>query len=145
MNDRIRPSPTPIAGPRARALAGWLDPLTARLRGREPKESADVLAFRSAPEIASHVPAEIEKALDGKSIFMAGIMTRKEKEHPFVLIEMNGNPHLVYFRERDGDPYGDAESFILSIAPGHASAADLLFIGGDFNNQPFDAWHRKGE
>ena len=37
---------------------------------------------------------------------------------------------------------GDAESFNLILAPAKDKANDLLFIGGDFNNEPFVAYQR---
>ena len=70
------------------------------------------------------------------------MMTLRDKEHVFVLIEHRGNPHLVWFREAGGDPLGDAESFNVMLAPAKDTANDLLFIGGDFNNQPFSAYKR---
>jgi hypothetical protein len=38
---------------------------------------------------------------------------------------------------------GDAESFNVMLAVAKESANDLLFIGGDFNNQPFSAYERQ--
>jgi len=37
---------------------------------------------------------------------------------------------------------GDAESFNVMLAPARDRRNDLLFIGGDFNNQPFAAFER---
>ena len=64
----------------------------------------------------------------------------------FILITHRGNATVVYFRERDGDPMGDGESFIVMLAPAKDRAKDLLLTGGDFNNQPFSAFERaRGE
>ncbi len=52
---------------------------------------------------------------------------------------MEGNPHIFYFRERGGDPYGDSESYNVMLAPAKDRENDLLSVGGDFNNQPFVA------
>jgi hypothetical protein len=41
-----------------------------------------------------------------------------------------------------GDPLGDAESFNVMLAVARDGTNDLLFIGGDFNNQPFAAYRR---
>jgi len=114
--------------------------LTRRLLGEE--RPAAQLAFKSAPEMAGKVPAKYEKFLDKKQIYMAGIVKLKGKEHPFILVEHKGNPHVVWFRERDGDPMGDAESANVMLAPAKDQANDLLFVGGDFNNQPFSAYER---
>jgi hypothetical protein len=64
------------------------------------------------------------------------------QEHPFLLTGLHGNPHVVWFRERGGDPFGDAESFNVMISPAKEPKHDLLLVGGDFNNQPFSAYGR---
>jgi hypothetical protein len=45
-------------------------------------------------------------------------------------------------RERNGDPHGDGESFNVMLARGKEEQQDLLFVGGDSNNQPFSAYRR---
>ncbi len=70
-------------------------------------------------------------------------MTRWGKDYPFILIELFGNPHIVYFREREGDPMGDTESFNVMPASAKDKPNDLLFIGGDFSREPFAAYERK--
>jgi len=128
----------------ASRLAGEWQPhveLTKRLTGRA-KVPPGGLSFRSDPAIAGKIPAKYDKFLGKKHIYMAGMLKRRGKEHPFVLIEHRGNPHVVYFRERGGDPLGDAESFNVMLAVSKEKGNDLLFIGGDFNNQPFSAFER---
>jgi hypothetical protein len=118
--------------------------LTQRLYG-QPRASSppgDEVEFISDPAVAEKVPEKYEKALKGRPIYMAGTMKVKGAAHPFILVEMNGNPHLVYFREKDGDPMGDGESFILMLAVAKNRADDLLLTGGDFNNQAFSAFER---
>ena len=100
------------------------------------------ISFRSDNRIVADIPQKYEDFLKEYTIYMAGIFTMRETEHPFLLIQHKGNPHIVYFRERDGDPLGDAESFNVMLAPAKETANDLLFIGGDFNNQPFTAYER---
>ena len=123
--------------------------LTQRLMGGGPSAQGDsptgLVAFKSDPSVAGKIPAKYEKPLSGKRVYMAGLMTLRGKDHPFLLIELRGNPHVVFFREREGDPMGDAESFNVMLAVGKDSPNDLLFIGGDFNNQPFSAFERSQE
>ncbi|MBN1418787.1 MAG: hypothetical protein JXP34_08415 [Planctomycetes bacterium] len=112
-------------------------------RGGEANPAA--IAFKSDPSVTAKIPAKYEEALSQKRIYMAGILTFRRggpKEHVFILIEHRGNPHIIWFRERDGDPLGDAESFNVMLAAAKERRNDLLFIGGDFNNQPFDAYAR---
>ena len=66
-----------------------------------------------------------------------------DEEVPFFLTAIHGTPRVFWFRERDGDPFGDEESFNVMLASGAGREDDLLFRGGDFNNQPFTAYKRK--
>lgn len=125
----------------ASKLDGQWEPdaeLTKRLGGRDSGK----VTFKNDGAVAGKIPAKYEQFLKSKQVFMSGVMVRKEKDYPFVLVEHKGNPYLVYFRERDGEPLGDAESFNVMLAAGKDKQDDLLFIGGDFNNQPFSAYRR---
>lgn len=130
----------------SRLVGQWtVEPaLTKRLGGR-PGGEAGVQAtveFVSDPDVATRVPEKIAKALAKFTVFMAGTMRTGGKAYPFLLIAHKGNPHLLYFRERNGDPMGDTESFNLMLAVARQKASDLLFVGGDMNNQPFTAYQR---
>ena len=100
------------------------------------------MGFHADDKVVTKIPEKYEKFLADKTIYMAGIMKSGKDEYPFILIEHKGNPHIVYFRERDGDPLGDAESFNVMLAVAEKTSNDLLFVGGDFNNQPFYALER---
>jgi hypothetical protein len=118
--------------------------LTERLTGEMPNRGNRMsFEFKSDTTVAEKIPEKFNKFLADKKIYLAGMMTTADgKQYPFLLIELKGNPHVVYFRERDGDPMGDAESFNVMLAVAHEKKNDLLFIGGDFNNQPFTAYSR---
>ncbi len=120
--------------------------LTKRLTGtaKLPRRESPYgyVSFDGDPSVAGKIPAKYDEFLAEKNIYMAGMMNWGGKDYPFILIQVKGNPHVVYFRERDGDPMGDAESFNVILAPARSGANDLLFIGGDFNNQPFSAYER---
>jgi hypothetical protein len=111
--------------------------LTKRLGGSGIRK----VSFHEDATVVEKIPAKYEEFLGERAIYMAGKMVIDE-EVPFILIEYKGNPTVVFFRERDGDPLGDAESFNVMLAPGKNTQDDLLFIGGDFNNQPFSALRR---
>ena len=130
----------------ASRLAGkWVPDaeLTERLTGSPPYSMDEVLSFKKKSSVAALFPERFREHFADKPIFMAGTMTLHDQENPFMLAEYNGNPHLFWLRERDGDPVGDGESFNLSLIRAEDRADDLLFIGGDFNNQGFDAYRRK--
>jgi hypothetical protein len=128
--------------------------LTQRLTGRKV---ADSLAkgwryeFTCEPGVAALIPDKYDKFLKGKRVFMAGKMKRRlgasgnPESRPFLLIQHRGNPHVVYFRPKGDEPMGDAESFNVMLAVAKDRINDLLFIGGDFNNQPFSAFERETE
>ena len=105
-------------------------------------DQGKTMEFHSDDKIVAKIPGKYGKFLKRKTIYMAGIMKSGRNEYPFILTELKGNPHIVIFRERDGDPLGDAESFNVMLAVAENASNDLLFIGGDFNNQPFYALER---
>ena len=107
--------------------------------GNEPVE------FKVDSKVPEKLPKKYDKFLGKKQIFLAGVMKWGNKEYPFVLITHSGNPHLVVFRERDGDPMGDAESSIVMLARAKEQKNDILFIGGDFNNEAFRVYKRSSK
>ena len=79
------------------------------------------------------------------TVYMTGLAKGlwEDQEAPFFLTSLYGTPRVVWFRPRNGDPFGDVESFNVMLARGTERGDDLLFRGGDFNNQPFTAYKRK--
>ncbi len=131
----------------ASRLAGsWkLEPtLTERLTGRAT--AADAIVVVADAEVEKKIPAKFWEAAKKEGftleVRMAGYIEMRGAKFPFILSAIHGNPHLFYFRERAGDPFGDSESFNLALVPAKEQKNDLLFIGGDFNNQPFRAFAR---
>jgi hypothetical protein len=116
--------------------------ISSRLRTRLPLNRDRAMEFHADDKIVAKIPDKYGKFLKRKTIYMAGIMKSGKNDYPFILTEHKGNPHIVIFRERDGDPLGDAESFNVMLAVAENTSNDLLFIGGDFNNQPFYALER---
>lgn len=120
--------------------------LTSRLVGGvvpEPARPDSVsISFEADATVVDQIPQRLWPNLSESWIYMAGTLRLRSKPHPFLLVEQHGNPHLIYFRERAGDPFGDSESFKLFIAPAEEREDDLLFVGGDFNNQAFEAFER---
>ena len=114
---------------------------TERLLGRK-SSGLDSVSFRARSDVVGRVPEKYGKFLDGKRIYAAGLLTLKGKDHPFILIVHAGNPHVVWFRERDGDPMGDAESFNVMLAAGRDASTDMLFIGQDIGISPFAVYRR---
>jgi hypothetical protein len=114
--------------------------LTLRLGGRDP---GTTLVIRTTGQIPAGLPGKLVEQLQKTRIYAAGTLGMRDREHPFVLLERGGNMHVVWFRERGGNPVGDAESMIVALAPARDTANDLLLVGGDFNNQPFTAFQRR--
>ncbi len=121
--------------------------LTQRLTGSAnpvgAESPAGSMSFASDDSIAGKIPAMFAEFFMDKTIYMAGTMNYRGADYPFILIEHKGNPHIAWFRERDGNPMGDAESFNVMLTAAKDTKNDLLFIGGDFNNQPFTAYERE--
>jgi hypothetical protein len=135
---QVRPDQNNVVSSRLEGEWEADDELTKRLGGRAKGK----VEFQSDKAVAAKIPAKFDTFFKGKQVYMAGMMKFGEKQFPFVLIEHTGNPHLVFFQERDGDPLGDTESINVMLARGKEPKDDLLFIGGDFNNQPFGAYRR---
>jgi len=145
---RLRVEPTQENVVASRLAGTWVpdEALSERL-GTRSKSS---FTFEADPAVAEKIPAQFAEALEGKRVYLAGIVTERRDDTvrargPFLLVELAGNMQVVSFRERDGEPFGDAESGIVSLAPARAGANDLLFLGGDFNNEPFRAFRRAGD
>jgi hypothetical protein len=122
-------------------------PLTQRLLARQfspaLRSSRAYISFKGDDSITKDIPRKYKDSLKNRTIYKAGMMTVQGEDHPFILVEFSGNPHLVYFTERNGDPMGDRESFIVVLAAATHDANDLLFIGGDRSNEPFAAYERR--
>jgi hypothetical protein len=122
--------------------------LTERLTGQHVVAGGESpygeLAFKNDPSLAEQLPEKYVKALAERNarIYMAGTMLFRGKELPFYLINVSGNPHVLFFLEQDGDRFGNGESFNVALAPAEERRNDLLFVGGDFNNEPFKAFER---
>jgi hypothetical protein len=132
----------------ASRLAGsWkVEPaLSERLTGRATAVGGS-LVFVADDEVKKKIPARFMDAAKKEGITievrLAGYLEMRGAKQPFILTTVEGNPHVFYFRERGGDPFGDSESFNVMLAPAKDRKNDLLFIGGDFNNQPFRAYER---
>ena len=125
----------------SRLIGRWqLDAtLTARLGGNS---TVNTLEFRQDDAVVDKIPEPIAQKLKTFRIYLAGFMELKGQPQAFILVEHKGNPHVVWFRERGGDPMGDAESFNVLLARAAQLNGDLLFVGGDHVNQPFTAFGR---
>jgi hypothetical protein len=102
-------------------------------------------AFRTDATVIERLPGWFREKAAELVVYAAGVATIDGKEYPCVVTSSLGNPTLVYFRERDGDPMGDGESNLAMLAPARDTAQDVLFLGGDFNNEPFRPFRRVKE
>ena len=73
-------------------------------------------------------------------VYLAGEVECKEKKWDFALISIYGSPRLFFF---DRDEGGESENVML--ARDKNGDNDLLFLGGDFDNQSFGAFKRSLE
>ena len=72
-----------------------------------------------------------------RKIYLIGEVTSGGMAWDFALASIFGNPHLLLY-----DRGEDWESENVMLARDKAGGNDLLFLGGDFNNQSFGAYHR---
>jgi hypothetical protein len=116
--------------------------LSSHLRGRPVAAGSEALEFRADPAVVGAIPADYHEFLADQPLYLAGQLVRARGTDPFVLTTLNGNPHVIVFRPEGGRSHGAVESFNLALAPAMSPADDLLFVGGDFNGQPFLAYER---
>lgn len=121
--------------------------VTKRLTGKEKargENARDVVSFKSAEGVVERIPQKYKDFLSKEEvkIYMSGWMNFGENRCPFFLVAMSGNPHVFFFLKEGEDEFGNGESFNVMLAVGKERKNDLLFIGGDFNNQAFSAYRR---
>jgi hypothetical protein len=121
--------------------------LTKRLTGKEKvrgENPMDLVSFESADGVVERIPQKYKDFLskDEVKVYMSGWMNFGDNRCPFILVSMSGNPHVFFFLKEGEDEFGNGESFNVMLAVGKGRKDDLLFIGGDFNNQPFSAYTR---
>jgi hypothetical protein len=99
----------------------------------------DALEFTADDKAVRLIPNEYKRLFQGKSTYLAGMMTLRDEQYPYILIELHGGPHLVWFQHRGG------EWVKLFVAAAEQRDNDLMFLGGNFSNQPFCAFRRAGQ
>jgi len=118
------------------------DDVTAMLSGPGGGQLGKSMTFKEDASIEKKVTGEAAEFIKKQGVFMSGVMTKSDGDFPFVLTQVAGSPYVFWFRERKGNPMGDSESFFVSVAVGGSRDKDLLFIGGDVDNQAFTAYSR---
>lgn len=140
---RVQPSKNHVIAPR---LAGVWE-ADAELRARlGASEWLERLEFVVDERVLATIPATLLEYLGNERIYQAGTVTMVERgkasSYPYLLVTREGNPMVVVARSREGGALDDLESSLLNVVPGKGAAQDLLFLGGDFANEPFRPFHR---
>ena len=139
----VEPSPENVT---ASQLGGaWVidEPLAERLLGAEGATTrVRAATFRPDATVVERIPGRLVEFFGEHRIYQAGILTGLAQEAPYVLIEMNGGPRLLFFRDVDGISMAETESFNLFVARAAAREDDLLFVGGDSGDEPFAPFRR---
>lgn len=138
----VRPDPEFAV---AKSLLGQWQVDAASCRRLGTPASNQAISFRAGEGIVERIPAKIVAEMQEMQlrIYLQGTMVREGAEHPFVLTVVHGNPMVVWFRERAGDPLGDSESLLVAVARGVDAAHDLLLVGGDRPDEPMTAFARQ--
>jgi hypothetical protein len=140
---RVRPDKNQVVASR---LAGAWEPDPALGERLGTKARMERLEFTPDESVLATIPAELAEKIAAERIYQAGTLRfvekGEEKRMPYLLLVHGGNSSVVYFLSRNGQGLDDGESMLLTVVPARDTAADLLFAGGDFNNEPFTAYHR---
>jgi len=112
------------------------------------KNGADLgYEFVDDPTVLGKIEPGLRQELKEHRVYLAGWMIKHTKtskiKRAYLLTAIAGNSTVLWFRERKGHPMGDAESFYVSVIRANDRRKDLLFIGGGFNNQSFEAFGRQ--
>merc|ERR1711970_1383773 len=93
------------------------------------------VSFTDNPSIVDMLP---EEDCGSGPLFMAGEITFNMEgdsvTFPYVLSSIHGNPTIMFWGALD-----EVESFNVMMARAEDKNKDMLFLGGDANNQPFTA------
>lgn len=113
--------------------------ITKRLISTQQKE---IITFKSDESVKDQIPNKYKKILANKKVYMVGSMSFTTKQYPFLLVQIKGNPYVIYFRSNNNGVINDAESFNIMLVDAKDKKNDILFCGGDFNNRAFKAYFR---
>jgi hypothetical protein len=140
-------------------LGKWIfdESISNRLGGKSGHFGTGPLAFRQSAESAKRIVDRLQHLIDNhpepeqredvdfyaslKTVYLAGELEVRDRKWDFALIAVFGCPRLVFYDSEDDD----FESTNLMLARDHKGNGDLLFIGGDWNNQSFGGFQRASE
>jgi len=140
---RVRPDPNHVVASR---LAGaWEpDPELGERLGTKPW--MERIEFAPDEGVLAQIPAEVGEYIAKERIWQAGTVRYlergEERRGPYALVTLTGNTIAMLYRSRGGEGIDDGEGCIVTLVPARETAQDLLFVGGDFNNEPFRAYRR---
>lgn len=130
----------------ASRLAGAWEPDPALGERLGKKAHMERLEFTPDESVLATIPAALTEKIAGERIYQAGVVRYAEKGEerrgPYLFLVHGGNSKVVFFLSRGGQGLDDGESMLLTVVPARETSADLLFTGGDFNNEPFTAYRR---
>ena len=140
---RVRPDKNQVVASR---LAGAWEPDPALGERLGTKARMERIEFTPDEGVLATIPAELTEKIAEERIWQAGtlrfVANGEEKRMPYLFLVHAGNSKVVYYISRHGQDLDDGESMLLTVVPARDTAADLLFVGGDFNNEPFTAYRR---
>ncbi|MBN8627921.1 MAG: hypothetical protein J0M17_20785 [Planctomycetes bacterium] len=117
-----------------------VDPeLTKRLGGKE----IGPLEFVEDVKAVDKIPADYHQDLVEFEVYQIGFVTREGKQHPYLLVEIEGLVGVVYFLGKGGDFLDDFGVISIALVPAKDTADDLLFLG-DNETSPFAGYRREG-
>ncbi len=128
--------------------------LSARLGGRSDHAGHGPIVFHTNRQAEQRIVAFLTKILAkvaatepdqetrefleaAQRVYLAGEVEFRGKKQDFALISVYGTPRLVFYDRNE-----DLESENVMLARDKEGDNDLLFLGGDFNNQSFGAFTR---
>lgn len=135
----LKQNPQNVVAARLEGVWGLDEPMTHSLGSSKDVKG---FAFVRDEKVLAKIPERFKEQLTG-DIYLAGTaQIDTQRDIPFVLTTMDGNPRIVLFKPANGEPLGAMSGLNVMLCPALERRKDLLFVGGEKNDRPFTVYGR---
>lgn len=135
----LKPNPQNVVASRLEGVWGLNEELSHALGSpKDPKG----FAFVRDEKVLERIPERFKAELGG-DIYLAGTaQIDAQRDIPFVLTTVDGNPRVVFFRPAGVEKLGAMSGLNVMLCPALERRKDMLFVGGEKNDRPFTVYSR---
>lgn len=122
---------------------GISDALSSR---KEPR----LIRFQKDPEALNKILKKHHPSLEEHKIAAAGFAYapgegEEMSQAVFLLVDIDGDPLLLFFYDSPTESMGEAESAFIHLITGSRPEKDLFFLGTEYEDSAFLGFRRKSE